>query len=251
MRALSLAIVCLGAPAAARAAANVPRSAADAEAELRLGARAESEGDFARALEHYRTCLELGPSLRLARSARGRIMWIEERSEGNFVPLGTLARVRGDPGALADPAALAKLAVAVESFPPGLVRSELRLRVAEAWLRRDGGQAPAFAMLRALLADPRSGDSDRVLAERDLVTALLAALQLDAARAEVAAHPFDPPSTAEVERRVRRRSQVRGAGLGLLALLALGVGARARWRLRRAAAATPPARGLQAWRARP
>jgi len=244
-----LLLVCLAWPAGA---ATVARSAADAEAELRLGERAEREGDFARALEHYRACLAGEPPLRLARSARNRIMWIEERAEGSFVPLGTLAQVRGDPAVLADPAALAKLAAKVESFPPGLVRSELRLRVGEAWLRRgDGGRAPAFATLRALLADPRSGDSDRVLAERDLVTALLAAGQLDAARQEVEAHPFDPTSTADVERRVRRRSRARAAAFGALALLALGVGVRARWRLRRAAAGARAAPGFQAWRARP
>ncbi len=220
--------MCLGLPAAARGAASVPRSPAEAEAEFRLGVRAEAEGTFARALEHYRAYLEGEPPLRLARNARNRIMWIEERSEGNFLPLATLARVRRDPAALDDPATLEKLASETEAFPAGLVRSELRLRVAEAQLRRDRSRAIGLAGLHAILDDPSSGDSDRMLAERDLVAALLAAGQLDAARAEVEAHAFDRASTVKVERLVRRRWQLRGGGLvAAMALLALPLGARA------------------------
>jgi len=233
-RVLPLVFVCLGLPAAARGAASVPLSGAEAEAELLLGVRAEGEGDFPRALEYYRASLEKLPP-RLARNARNRIRWIEEHSEGNFLPLATLARVRRDRTVLTDPAAIEKLATEVEAFPAGLVRSELRLRVAEARLRRDGGDAAGLAGLRAVIDDPRSGASDRMLAEPDLVTALLAAGQLDEARAEVKAHPFDPASTAKVERLVRRRWQVRGAGLlGALALLGLALGTRAYLRPRRA-----------------
>ncbi len=234
-RALPLVLVCLGLPEAARGAESVPRSAADAEAEFRLGVRAEGEGAFPRALEHYRAYLEGEPPLRLAQNARNRILWIEQHSEGNFLPLETLARVRRDPTALDDPATVEKLGTEIQSFPAGLVRSELRLRVAEARLRRDGGDAAALAGLRALIDDPSSGASDRRLAERDLVAALLGADQLDAAHAEVEAHPFDPASTAEVERLVRRRSQARRVGLlGVLTLLALALGARTLVRLRRA-----------------
>lgn len=239
VRALPFVFVCLGLPATTRGVAPLPRPAAQAEAELGLGVTAEAEGAFARALEHYRACLEDEPSPRLAHTARSRIMWIEERSEGNFVPLETLARVRRDPTALDNPATLEKLAAETESFPAGLVRSELRLRVAEARLRREGDKAAGLAGLRAVIDDARSGVSDRMLAERDLVAALLAAGQLDLASAEVKAHPFDPVAMAKVERLVHRRSQVRSAGfLAALALLGLTVGVRAFLRTRR-----PPAGG--------
>lgn len=230
-------LVCLGLRAAARAAPLVPRQAAEAEAEFWLGVRAEGEDAFPRALEHYRACIEGEPPLHLARNARSRITWIEDRSEGSFVPLSILARVRRDPTALANPALLEKLAAETESLPAGLVRSELRLRVAEARLRHDRGDAAGLAGLRAVIADARAGASDRRLAERDLVAALLAAGQLDAARAEVQAHSFDRASAAEVERLVRRRSRVRGAGLlGAVVLLALG--ATAYLRRRRTSRAT-------------
>jgi hypothetical protein len=221
-RALPLVLLCLGLPADAHGEATVPRSIAEAEGEFLLGARAEGEGAFPRALEHYRACLDGQAPLRLAHGARNRIRWIEERAEGNFLPLATLARVRRDSTVLSDPAALEKLATEVEAFPAGLVRSELRLRVAEARLKHDGSHAAALAGLRVIVGDASSGASDRMLAERDLVAALLAAGQLDEARAEVEAHPFDPKSTAEVERLVRRRWLVRVAGiLGGLALVAL------------------------------
>lgn len=201
--------------------------------------RAEGEGDFARALEHYRACLEGELPLRLAHNAQNRIRWIEERSEGNYRPLQTLARVRRDPKALADPVVLEKLTSEIESFPSGLVRSELRLRVAEAWLRRDGGHAAGLAGLRAVIDDASSGASDRRLAERDLVKALLAKGQLDEARTEVEMHPFDPASTAEVKRLVHRRSQVRGAVVtGALTLLLLALGARVHLRQRRLSGGT-------------
>lgn len=233
--ALPLVFVCLGLPAAVRGAPPIPHLAANAEAEFRLGALAEGEGAFQRALEHYRQSLKGEPPLRLARNARSRIIWIEERSEGNFVPLATLARVRRDPAVLATQKELEKLATETEAFPAGLVRSELRLRVAEARLRQDGRNAAGLAGLRAVIDDPRSGASDRMLAERDLVATLLAAGQLDTASEEVEAHPFDPASTKEVERLVRRRSRLRRAGLvGALALLAIALGATASVRLRRA-----------------
>jgi hypothetical protein len=218
--------VCVAAVALAEEGRRGP---VDFEAELHLGARAEEEGAFARALEHYRACIAGGAPARLARNARNRILWIEEHAEGDFVPLATLARVRRDPSALDDPARLAKLAADTESFPAGRVRSELRLRVAEARLRRGGPDDEALAGLRAVVEDPSSGGSDRLLAERDLVMALLAAGRLEAARHEVEAHPYDPRSTAEVARRVRRRSLMRaGAGAVVLLGLALSVAYRRR-----------------------
>jgi hypothetical protein len=195
-----------------------------AASELQLGARDEAGGAFSRALGHYRACIEAAPSSRLARNARARVTWIEARSEGGFEPLARLAHVRRDPGPLGDPSALARLTTEAESMPAGLVRSELRLRIAEGWLKL-GHRAQAAAELQRVVSDPSSGGGDRTWAERDLVESLLAAGRLDAARDEVAAHPFDPKSAADVARLLRRRRLERLTAGGLLTLVALGGGA--------------------------
>ena len=139
-----------------------------AEQEFRLGAADETSGLFRRALEHYRACVARAPVSRPARSARERVVWIEQRAEGGFLPLATLARVRRDPTQLADPSVLSRLTAATETFPSGLVRSELRLRIGEAWLRLGNHRAEGVAELRALVSDPTSGAADRKLAEQDL-----------------------------------------------------------------------------------
>ena len=139
-----------------------------AQQELQLGAADEARGLFPAAIEHYRACAERAPGSRPARNALARVTWIEQRAEGGYLPLATLARVRRDPAPLGDAAALSRLTAETESFPAGPVRSELRLRVGEAWLKLDRRRPEGAAELRALLSDPSSGAADRKLAERDL-----------------------------------------------------------------------------------
>lgn len=222
--------VCLVPAIASAAGAPDPAVAAS---ELQLGARDEAGGAFSRALGHYRACVEAAPWSRPARDARARLTWIEARSEAGFEPLARLARLRRDPGPLGDPSALARLTAEAESMPPGLVRSELRLRVGEAWLklgRRDRGDPE----LARVVADPSSGGNDRALAERALVESLLAEGRLDAAREEIAAHPFDPRAATDVAARLRHRRRERWIAGGALALFALALGAgAARFRSRR------------------
>jgi hypothetical protein len=195
-------------------AAGAPE--ATGEAQFRLGAGAEANGDYARALAHYRACLGASGSGRLGRNARNRILWIEQRSEGGFAPLMALARLRHAPALADDPAASARLAAEAESFPPGLVRSEIRLRLAQAWLRQPMRRDEALGELRRIVSDPSAGAADVVLAERYLVEALLASGQLDAAQDEVLLHPFDPASTADVGRRLHRRHRRRTVEAGLI-----------------------------------
>ena len=195
-----------------------------------MGARDEAVGDYAGALEHYRACAEAATSGRLGRNARSRVAWIEERSPGGFAALAALARLRRAPSVLDDPAASAQLAAEAESFPPGLVRSEIRLRLAQAWLRQPSRRAQALAELRSIVSDPSAGQADTVLAEGALVEALLAAGELDAAQKEVQAHPFDPTATASVGRRLHRRSLRRTVEAGLIVLAASAAVALARRR---------------------
>jgi len=213
---------------------------ATGEAQFRLGARDEVDGDYARALADYRASLNASPSGRLARNARNRILWIEAHSEGGFAPLAALARLRRTPSLADETAASAQLAAEAESFPPGLVRSEIRLRLAQAWLRRPMRRDDALGELRRIVSDPSAGPADVVLAERGLVEALLGDGELDAAEAEVLAHPFDPAASAHVGRRLRRRRLWRTVEAGLIVVTAFAVVALAR-RRRGGGASLPPA----------
>ena len=68
--------------------------------------------------------------------AGDRAEWLRSRSEGDFVPLTRLEKLRRDPAQSSDPAAVDGLAHDADSFPPGMVRVEARMLVSEAWLGR-------------------------------------------------------------------------------------------------------------------
>jgi hypothetical protein len=213
------------------------------QAHFRLGVLDEEDAEPARALEQFHASVDAAPGSRWARTARGRIAWMDERSEGDLAPLAALQRVRLLPPALRDPAAVDALAVEAESFPPGRVRSEARMLVAETWLKVAPRRGDALGELRKVVADPSSGAADAVLAERDLVEALLADNRVDEAAEETRARPFDPRAAAEVQTRLRRRSLRRAAGAELLVAftLAVMVGVRA-WRRRTTRSLVPGAR---------
>lgn len=204
-----------------RATAGGGQPSTVSQAHFRLGVLDEGDAAPARALVHYHASVDAAPSGRWARTARGRIAWIDRRAEGDLGPLATLQRVTNDPAVLHDPGAIDRLAQEAESFPPGLVRAEARALVAESWLKRPMRRDDALSELRKVVDDPSSGSAVAVFAERDLVEALLARKQLDAAADEIRAHPLDSKSAAEVQRLVRRRSLRRAAWTELLAALAL------------------------------
>jgi hypothetical protein len=195
-------------------------TAAGAERALRLGVADEGKLDYAAALTHYRACVELAPGTRWARVARGRLTWLDAHSEGQFAPLTALQRIRSRPLMLQDPGAIDELAAEAESFPPGLVRSEARVVIAENWLKRPGQRSSAREELRKIISDPSSGAADAKLAERDLVTALVGEGRLDEAATIVRDHPLDPAAGERVRDLLRRRSWRRLGFAGGSALLA-------------------------------
>jgi hypothetical protein len=77
------------------------------------------------------------------------------------------------------------------NHPDAVQRAVLLLPLASPPARH----ADALSELSKAVADPYAGAADAVLAERDPVGALPAAGQLDAARDEVKAYPFDPHDT--------------------------------------------------------
>jgi hypothetical protein len=194
-----------------------------AEAYFRLGVLEEQDRAFERALAAQRACLAEAPTSGWARSARNRIAWISARSEGAFVPLARLERVRRDPGLASDPASIDALAREAETFPPGRVRAEARMFVVETWQTRPGKQDDTIAELRKVIVDPSSDSMDAFFARHHFVEALLAAGRLDEAASEVRTHQFEPKIKVEVERLVRRRTLRWSAIAELVAAVGLAI----------------------------
>jgi hypothetical protein len=206
--------------AGAARAANDDQEAA-AERFFRLAERDEDKGAFAQAVNHHRACIAAAPGTRWAVRASERIGWLLARSEGGFAPLARLELVRRDPARANDPADIDALALAAEAFPPGTVRVEARMLVAEAWLGRMRRPRDAFAELRKVADDPQADALTASLAERELVEGLAEAGRLGDAAAEAHAHEklLDPGVVRGVDVLVRRK-WLRRTALALLMVFA-------------------------------
>jgi hypothetical protein len=132
-----------------RAIAAADDAPATGEAWLLLGQLDEDDFAFARAVEDDRAAIKAAPDTRWAIRAGDRADWLRARSEGDFAPLARLERVRRDTAAASDPAAIDALARDLEAFPPGTVRVEARMLVAEANLGRLHRPEAALPQLRA------------------------------------------------------------------------------------------------------
>jgi hypothetical protein len=198
-----------------------------AEAHLRLATLDEEDGDFASAREHDRACVAAAPVSRWGRTAKAREGWLSERAEGAFAPLARLSRAWGDAKFLDDAASVDAFAREAESFPPGTVRGEARLLLAESWLhhlhRADDGKRE----LLRVRDDPSSSPRSVISAERELADELLAEGRLDAAEDEIRARgpQLEPAFAAKVEERLARRARRRALGWGSAGLAALCVAA--------------------------
>ncbi len=206
-------------------------SSSRAEAE-RLYAAAEQEErdlDFASALAHYEASIQTDPSNRWALRSSARARWLHDRSEGDFAPLVKLERARRDPNAQANAALVDGLARDLEAFPPGEVRTEARMFVAESYASKLARPADAERELDALLDEPKSDVPLRAQAASRLVD--LATERGDATAAKHAAARAGksaPDLVARVARWTRRRFVFR-ASIGVLVVFGvLGIAASAR-----------------------
>jgi tetratricopeptide (TPR) repeat protein len=192
------------------------------EAYFLLGELDEGDAAFAQALVDDRAAIDAAPNTRWALRASDRIDWLHARSEGDFAPLTRLEKVRRDPAASSDPAAVDALAHDLESFPPGPVRVEARMLVAEAWIGRMHRPDDAIGELRQVAEDPKADPLTQRLAERELVDALVAAGRIDEAAAEANTHKnrLDSRFVKQVERLLVRRT-VRWGSLAVLAAFVL------------------------------
>ncbi|HEY1691548.1 MAG TPA: hypothetical protein VGG39_05285 [Polyangiaceae bacterium] len=199
------------------------------EAYLLLGQLDEADGAYPQAIVDDRAAVDAAPNTRWALRAVDRIDWIRARSEGDFEPLRRIEKVRRDPGASSDPAVIDALARDLESFPPGTVRVESRMLVAEAWLGRIHRPDAAIDELREVTADPKADPLTARLAERELVDALVESGRIDDAVAEARSHVsrLDPRFVRGVGRLTLRRSVRRASiavlvAFGVLALVGIG-----------------------------
>lgn len=139
-------------------AANADRHDAElrgaAKAAYREGLSAEKAFAFRRAAERYRRALDLAPAFGRASHARARLADLERHSEGDFLPLTRLERIRRDPKSSSDPAALEALLNDAKAFPPGPVRIEARWLAIEAFGGRLNRDDRALALLPELVDDP-------------------------------------------------------------------------------------------------
>jgi len=208
--------------ALSRATAANDDPTAVGEAYFLLGELDEGESAYPQAMVDDRAAIDAAPNTRWALRASDRIDWLRARSEGDFGPLTRLEKVRRDPAASSDPGAVDALAHDLEAFPPGPVRVEARMLVAEAWVGRMHRPGDAIGELRQVAADPKADPLTQRLAERELVDALVATGRIDEAAAEAQTHKnrLDPRFVRQVGRLIVRRT-VRWGSLGVLAAFAL------------------------------
>lgn len=165
----------------------------------------DAELRFAQAADRYEASIVKAPSHRHAPRARARAEVLRRHAEGNFVPYTKLERVRRDPQLSNDPSALAGLALEAGAFPPGLVRVEARMLVAEAYLGRLDRPADALPLLREVVADPAADTLSARQARRELVGALERMGDLEGAARAANAEGADPQLGRNVATQARRR----------------------------------------------
>jgi hypothetical protein len=192
------------------------------EALYQLAELEDAAFEFPAALEHYQGSAARSPSGRFAARAGARATALRTHAEGDFAPLTRLERVRRDPALANDPRAIDALARDADAFPPGRVRVEARMLVAEAYLGRLRRPTDALPVLRTIVADPHADVLTSRLAAKELVETLASAGQLDAAVATARAlsNKLEPSEVRAMERLVRRRG-VHQFALGDLAFVLL------------------------------
>jgi hypothetical protein len=192
------------------------------QAHFVLGKLEEERGAYEAALADDRAAIEAAPNTRWALRASERADWLQARSEGNFEPLRRLESIRHDPAKADDAAMVDALAREAEGFPPGNVRVEARMFLAEAYLGRLHRPDDAMAQLRKVTGDPKAEPLTRRLAERQLVDTLAGEGRIDEAVAEARTHAssLEPGFATRIARLGRRRT-VRLVAYGVIGAYAI------------------------------
>jgi hypothetical protein len=144
---------------------HLPNAATDtapmSQQELLAAAqRAERSLDPAAAIQLYARAEALDPGARLARLARRRLAWLEERSEGGYAPLIILLELRQ--GRLTRDR-LAALEERVRELSPGIVRREALAIIGDEYAAR-GAERAALTAYESWLESPDLSEAERQLA---------------------------------------------------------------------------------------
>jgi hypothetical protein len=215
-------------PAAAPTSAIAP-SATRARELYDAAERADADRLYADAALAYEGAIAADPRAAFAGHARARLADLRAHAEGGFAPLARLDEVRRDPTKRADRAAIEALARDLEAFPPGRVRSEARLVVADAWWHALGDPRRAVGPLRAVIDDADAERRTRTLALSELVSLDRALGDPGAALEDVRAHADLAPKLFADLARAARRVRLRLASIGVaVALAAIGAASLAR-----------------------
>jgi hypothetical protein len=195
---------------------------AKARSAYELAERSATELRFAEALVAYDQAIALDPSASFVRIARARVADLRAHAEGDFVPLTRLESVRRNPSATRDD--IETLARDAEHFPPGRVRSEAQLVVAEAFWHRFGTPDLAAKALDTTLSDASADRLTRSLALSELVALERERGRLDAAVRVLDRFPDLAPSLRAEVRRLVRRVWIGRVAMGLVfAVLLIGI----------------------------
>lgn len=167
----TIALLVIAATWPARVGAAEP-SAADRQAALiEKAEQAERSERVDEAMRLYKQALDAAPHARLARRARTRLAWLQQRSVGGTGPLAALMRMQQlAPGQLTV-ARLRAFEKRVDGFPPGRVRRESRQLIAEAWFHRLHRPIDAVRAYRKWLAEPGLDNADWQMATVGLALA--------------------------------------------------------------------------------
>ncbi|MFO0762185.1 MAG: hypothetical protein U0359_37445 [Byssovorax sp.] len=219
--ALSLALSIAPGRASAQTAGDSGTRRVEAAARFEAAEKAYAELRYAEALTGYEDAAALDPSARFTLTARTRADDLKAHAEGGFAPLTRLDEVRRDPKKSADRAAIEALSRDMAAFPPGRVRGEAALLVAESFWHRLGEPARAIAPLSAVLDDPAADALTRSLAFTELLAVERELGDLDAAVALSKRFPDLAPGARAEVLRLARRETLRMLSIAVLAALAL------------------------------
>lgn len=203
--------------------ANSTESSLAAQAWALLGEISERQLRFHEALAAYRTSVARDPGGRYAARALARVEYLQARSEGDFVPLTILERVRSDPKRISDPAAIAELVRAARAFPPGWVRSEALLLAGQAYASRLDRPHEAGEVLHELATDSGASRDMRRLALQLLAQVRERTGEIDRALNEQRQLGGDPNTIARLQRLLRRRVLYRVALSTIVSVLFVGI----------------------------
>ena len=187
------------------AAPTADAAATEADALYEQAQAEDARLDFADAARDYQASVARLPSNPHAAHALARVQTLEHHSEGGYAPLVRLETVRRDRTLADDPAALDALAREADAWPPGQVRGEARMLVAEAYMGRLRRPRAAIPLLREVTDDPAADPLTARQARHMLVDTLVGLNDYSGAEAAAELPDPDPSLVSYVTRVVRRQ----------------------------------------------